>query len=1063
MLKHFRQGTGLLVESEARIEQTVPGGWRPVAKLDISQELKERANSYKGVGNIVLSHLTKAAFTEPIVYIQGTPDANIKATEKAITNPTSFNDWVDAVAISTKAGYPPHRFRVYIAGPSPATLDKLIGKVTHAVYGLLDKEVDSKGDFDRKRVDAGLDAIGRVFGPVAEAASVQNKILAWFDVTIGTEGISKTSRTRFSFTEKGNAVVGLATAHPKAPISRDEREILTMYPVDTRKDTSAAVIDAVKKAFYNTVWLAANHYVFDHFKGPSNALHRALNQAPDVRTGYDTHHGRPIPTTPKKTDYHRDDPHTNVELFGDTRVVSGRRIALADSQSKVIPSMESSGGDIGTNIVTADPSERRLQKTDGSFTRVPPLKSNVKTMVPTDRVAPLIDEDKYAIIFGIHYDSPLLSPKLNNQLYWYSSRNQFFGSVKLFGELTGDRPNIAYRILLKRGKSAGMTVSLSELEKDKSADGKKAYRELTQAIQSFWRHANQGQKVYPAKMEQRLGRGKFVVLNKQPLNPTQNVPEGIDPDKWKKYLTHVRTTGEKTLGLRFKIPLEFDAEGRQTTLRFDANARFQTLQRKRARRAAGLRDPKTDRAVEPWGVYLIEYILGFTSGASTAGNAHFIPLNVVRSPNDLPPRETPKRMTKTDLMQMLREHFSTHPAARAATEASWSYIRSEIARNLPYARLMKPSIMYNDKDREAYNKRLIQAGSRLRRTEYGFKVDNMEFEAWLMVIAMPPSVADKKLGIINQQAYNRHVLGDPGMVERLRRGKLGLRLNAKAFGLSPIPIHRTEFAVTPYAKARQSETDPMRAQLFSVGKATPIPKRHFRGDVLGKWNPVIKQAVDRRGQVIGRYVIDFESTADPAKQEKILKSYLQAAGKATDDVRRVAHLFISDYLKEALEDRGHTVGSDIYRNVDLYIRYAEKETPHGTYRIPEVVRKIGLATYEAPVASHEYRTVFLQIKAPSEEVAKLLLFYRLLRRSTNNKELKNIMGFKDLHGKWTLFPDLHARFLTQWAYGGFKMLRSDEPRNVRFIQHRKYERRDPEMEKSKHLGVHAGATFLRTD
>jgi hypothetical protein len=379
----------------------------------------------------------------------------------------------------------------------------------------------------------------------------------------------------------------------------------------------------------------------------------------------------------------------------------------------------------------------------------------------------------------------------------------------------------------------------------------------------------------------------------------------------------------------------------------------------------------------------------------------------------------------------------------------------------PYARLMKPSIITDEDALKAYNQKLRQAGAAIRRTQYGFVLDGMEFEAWVMMVAMPPSVADTKLGIINSKAYRRHVLNDPNMVKRLRRGRLGNRMDVKGFGLSPYPVHGTETSVPLFFKARQGATDVQRAGIIRAGDKSEIPAGHY--GVTEKWQPQIRRVVDIAGKTIARKVTDFVNTSNPEAQERILRDTLRQLGASEREVGRLASRFISEYVKGETATGKSVMGPAVFRSVDTYVRYATAETDSGDYRIPEVVKRIGLSTWEAPVGSQERRTVWLSVKAPSEEVAKVLIFYRLLRRSTANKELKKALAIKDLHGNWDLFPDLHARLLTQWAHSGFALVEQGESRNTRFLYKQQPGPKDYQTRRAAHQGLHREARFLRTD
>jgi hypothetical protein len=1067
MIKHFRQGTGLLTESELMVEQPVPGGWRAVDTLDLSKALSEHSKKYRGVGHVVIGGLAKDSFTKLRMYIQGSPSHEDGG--KQVSHPKSLDDFIKGAVEGARSGHPPSRFRVYVAGPTPDSLEPLINKALYAVpRALKDSENISEADIRRK------------FQQVADSARVTTKILAWIDVTIETEH-SKGTRVKFKFKEVGNTVVGLAHSHPQANLrgtfpSADDYHLLTTPADEIEAKDEADLRRAVLHAYFGLLWQGFEHRVFSDIRGPVHKLSAALNDDPSVRRDHDIAHNRervsrglqarPQPTKPKGTDYDPTAKRTNKGLYGDTREIFN--IKKEATGSKVVTSIPSARG--YTNVVSAADEDRRWQRADTTMSRVRRVRESTKTMIPSEKVSPLVDTPDYAVIFGIHYDHPLISPKVNDQIYWYSNDNHFFSAVGTYSELTGDRPNIAYMILAKRGRNKGMVVPIREFNADRSPSAVQARNGFTKVIRAFWRHAAQGQKMNPSVMERFLGPGNYVKNEFIPENPLKETPTGVHDARWASYLKYVRTRGEQKLGLKFRKKVSWTAEGKVRGHQFDAAARKAEIKRRMARSWAGQRSPKTGKVDENWGVFLMEYIIGFTGSGASATPSFFVPLNVIRSKQDIPARETTKRLTRQELTSLLREHFKGHPVARAVS--NWDYLPAHEFGKFPYARLMKRSVMPDKEDRDNYNKKLRQAGSKVRRTLHGFVIDGMEFEAWIALVPMPPSVADTKLGIINSQSYRRHVLSDPNMIKRIRRGKLGNRMDIKGMGLSPYPVHGTETSVPLYHKANQAATDVQRAGL--VGKQTAIPAGHYgrlgsvsavpSGEqVIAKWQPQIRRQVDGAGNIIARKVASFTSTSDPDQQERILRDTLRQLGAAEREVGRLASRFITEYVKGETQTGKSVMGSSTFRSVDTYIRYATAETDPGDYRIPEVIKRVGLSTWEAPVASHKRRTVWLSVKAPSEEVAKILIFYRLLRRSTENKELKKVLGIKDLHGNWDIFPDLHARLLTQWAHSGFALVEQGESLNTKFLYRQQPGPKDYQVQRAAHLGLHKQASILRTD
>jgi nitrogen regulatory protein PII-like uncharacterized protein len=221
--------------------------------------------------------------------------------------------------------------------------------------------------------------------------------------------------------------------------------------------------------------------------------------------------------------------------------------------------------------------------------------------------------------------------------------------------------------------------------------------------------------------------------------------------------------------------------------------------------------------------------------------------------------------------------------------------------------------------------------------------------------------------------------------------------------------------------------------------------------------------MDSTGEVISRAVEGYEKANDPEERMKIWHQYARKVVLKSKEIEHDIRHYIRALAQVRME-KGSALGAELDANIDTYVRYIRQEvsaTGH-SYSIPQVVTRLGLATYEAPFASLGVRTQSLKVKAPSAEVAKLLILYRLLRRSASNKELGRAMNIRSKGGAFRIFPDNNARILAQWAAANFLVIRQDDPKSIRRIRAKRVLSREERQRGIQHAD-HRFARMLRID
>jgi len=1042
LLENFGAGRGI-----EDVGQRIPGRWHVIEKMDAHSLFKQQFPSFNTPTKLVFAALSRAG-VQPKVYLRGVPDAE-GSVDQSIRYPRNLDSFATDIKTVTMEGRPPHSFRVFISGPPTETMEALV-KSAHTLWleHLKNPDVTT------------LEKVQRVLDAYVKSKVSQQVINDWIDIAIETEGGARPNphvHTKFKYERIAFNTIGhrygLAS---QAPDSAKQSWLRTKdKALKTEVDK---LVEAIMGLYYYEIWKAFQEYVFDNTEGVVHTIDNQIKTG-KVREAYDKTKGKPVPTTvaiPEKK-YDPREPHKNPVLYKHQGYVTSTN--PRGPKSKVVASIRQDTGDLGTMLVTAEPKERVSQRSDGSYFRPPTAPRHVGSMVPESSVGSIVDTGDYHAIFGIYYDNPLIVPKLSHQIYWYGNRDHFFRAVFEYAIMTGDTPVLAYRIYPKKGDRANLGITRRELEQNGGPEGRRAVAAIDKTITAFHREIKRGHQLWHAKIAKWLGVEVDLSQNDIPLNPLRDMPEGknIDPEGWTKYRTWVRNNSRSKLGLNFQAQLSkkyIDPNtGRQKAWKFSRHMDASREGYKTTVRMTGERD-KHGKPVEPWAVYLIEYLLAHKT-IGMVGDTYMAPINVIRADDDIPPRGTTKRWTKSAYMQLLRENFGRFPVSKAT---NWKFLRARTSHKFPFSRLIRHSVV-PPADLPEVNEKLKQGGLRgITRTEFGYIVDGLEWDAYQMVVAMPPSVAEKEFGLLHRNSYSRLVLDEPRIIRQHRLGKQGPRRSLKEFGFTPFKV-KSEFLTSPFSKADQTSVDPASI----IGRKTVLPPGYFHSKLGRTWVPKVHTHLNDAGEVAHRTIVDYEKLNDPEDRMKMWETYARRVALQAKEVE----YDIRSYLRALSSVEmavGSRLGADLDANIDTYIKYVRKElTPTGGhYTIPVVVQKLGLAKYTAPIGSVNLQTAWLTVKAPSESVAKFLILYRLLRRSVSNKEMGKAMKIRSRGGSYRIFPDNNARLLAQWAASNFAVVRNDDPGGIRRIGPRiNHDQKD--LERGVPDAQHLLARLLRID
>ncbi|MBW2637364.1 MAG: hypothetical protein JRC86_07580 [Deltaproteobacteria bacterium] len=264
-------------------------------------------------------------------------------------------------------------------------------------------------------------------------------------------------------------------------------------------------------------------------------------------------------------------------------------------------------------------------------------------------------------------------------------------------------------------------------------------------------------------------------------------------------------------------------------------------------------------------------------------------------------------------------------------------------------------------------------------------------------------------------------------------------------------------------------------------------------DLGEKWTPIIKRHFNHAEQVVKRTVSGYEHSGSPEQREAAWDLYIREAMELESTTETQINNMMQHLMAMQMRRRPQPGSKehDMMQNVRQYVRFVKQDigSTGRTIRVPQVVKELKLSEFHAPFGSAGGRTAVLSVTAPSEDVARLVIFYRLLRRSVTNKTVGRLMKLTDLGGKRKIFPELHGRLLAQWAASHFAVIQNESSHTRVVYKDQDFARTDWETGRTRYgnkgqqvqrgkkfkkdyrgrssvpggLGAHEAATMLRVD
>ena len=1045
MLKHHRYGTGFLMEAGGRselptaidIDERVPTKWKvvnhlPKPKLDVV-----------GKPNIITRIMLQVLEELPqTVYVKGIP-SSLGSAQLAdhIRNPAALDQFAAATALSIAEGHVPNGYIVFLGGPSDVFVKHLIDRL----YTAIAKSPETKATPEKIQKELTAYAKQHYVPHIAAMVDLQ--------IEVKESPTYQTSRaySKFKLRQRGYNIIGHALGYADEPLPAHVLADLKKGGAETLFNQKEAVdvlgssntllgqyrpkiTQAILSVFYHLSWKNFKDFVFKNQKGVNAAFESAVNTA-TVQMAHDKTKGKPVPETHPKPKNTTREPGPNKNLYHDERVVK------RDTRGpfvKVSGSIRGTG-DTSTMVVSADPGDRQWQNAQGFIIQPDPLPREAGSWVSSERVKPLFKSPDYEAFFGIYYDHPLLKPTTTAQVYWYGSKNQFMDSGRQYAMMTNDRPFIAVRIV---DKSTNMGVTLKQLKDDASRDGMASANKILGIMRSFRSSVKEGKRQWFPSTKEKLNwtgtedalKSALNDMSDKPGKPGHH-PEGVDPVKWKSFVGWIRGEGEKILGLKFGAQLAgsrftgkrmfpFSTHEIPAITRFHQNLKY-----------SGERD-KDGKVNEWWGLYLIEFLRGHKT-YGTSSESYMIPINVIRADETIEPRKTNSKISKAKLLELLKDSFGKYGVSH---KTDWEY-QDGRGPHFIYAHLNRISVAH-DNEIHQMNERLKRSTNpKIERTTFGYKVDNVEWDAYQMFVAMPPSIAAKEFGLMTKQSYSRLIVDDPQLLNKISRA-VGPHASAptslQGLGLTPRPVKaQFDLGHSVHGKGNPWEKEDLSKFDMSFGKSyTTIPPGFFASKLGDRWEPIIKQRLNAMGHVIDTFVAGFQRANSFETQGHLWQEYVkQAHHQQLLGESELNHLLAAMAQVPGMQ-RGSSLGKDLHANIRTFIRYSKTVINQDTgefVMIPKVVEALGLVKYDAPFAAYGYRNVQMSVKAPSEEVAKLMIALKLLRRSATNKTLGKAMNLRSIEGTFKIIPDMHARIMAQWRAAGFPVVADEEPGHIRRV------------------------------
>jgi hypothetical protein len=986
---------------------------------------QERKNYLLGIARF-LTHPT----ADPEVYVQLMPPGELKPALAKEFSKGYSKEWVPRIIEqAVSMGTPVKRFIIYLVGPKDSVFKDLVA--------LGEKYKNAEGA-----------SAGQVVSTAAQKYKTNKQVLGWVEYSV-----------RYDFSDKRYGIIANIdrtgwAVNPQIGVP-DRVNPLTLDELGKLGDEIGSVLsidEAAKLVLHHYVykaWTRFREFLDDTSHGPKAVVEKAIKAS---RANLAHTKGIPLPPAPEVKE-------RKAPVYG-----------------KVVGSIKSDGGEMPFDVVSADEADHRVLRADGTYYQANrPIDQRELHNVPASSVTPLVNHDEYQAIMGIHYDHPLIKPGMNNQTWWYSDKNLFMSAAKNYALWTGDQPNVVFIATTKRGANKGIRISWQELKTRSDEAAIKFRNELNEVIRRFRNGAAEGQRSFPALMMEKfkfdINKAKrdrpaddsFTGLLDAPRNPSKDDPPGgFDRELWNKYIRNVQDVFKLKLGLNLGAKaynkLTFD----RTDIRKDVAAT-------NIERFSGEKGEK-------WALFLVQYLLAHGPSQTGASYTYMVPLNIIRSVSaDIKPL-TLTRVRQEHLKQWLRDNHGKFEFFNKTQD--WQFLRANAGMPFPYARLIRPMIVTDKNKLAAINSRLP---SNIQMTTTGYILDGVQYDGFTMVVAMPPSAAEKH-GLVSRNKIARQILADPNMVYRLRMGVHGKRGSLRDLNLFSTPValigagvahpddvHKHD-AVLSRARENLASADIFsRAKLAGPDAASQLTPSKLALSLGRRYSPIIKQHLNRAGQVIRISVAGYEASGTGEQRLAKWDEFIENTKRENKDTELLINQILNQMAQASAAMGQRPQGSlenEMHDDVQQFIRYVKMEvgSQGNTIRVPQIVNQLKMSEYTAPIGTHSYRSLVLTMKAPSADVAKLLILYRLLRRSITNRETGKLMAHRAFNQSTHMFPELNAMNLAQWAAAGFPVVKNEDVKGIIFQQRpSKIYKTDWEHARGEKFGEHATARMLRVD
>jgi hypothetical protein len=240
------------------------------------------------------------------------------------------------------------------------------------------------------------------------------------------------------------------------------------------------------------------------------------------------------------------------------------------------------------------------------------------------------------------------------------------------------------------------------------------------------------------------------------------------------------------------------------------------------------------------------------------------------------------------------------------------------------------------------------------------------------------------------------------------------------------PIYADYYVGTGISRANPRErrlTDPADPEIVR-GDATVLAPGYYK-KMMPQTHAEVSRLIEKSKRETDRVFYDYKRTTSADKKFKLYRTMMLRGG-VLDDLRQEVASKLHDVAKDHFRVILQT-DAGLDRMVTEYIAWAD-----GARTIPVIVKRAKMRQWEAPFKAVGSSIIFTPITAPSEDVARLVLLYRMLRRSKNNPEFKKLALRKSAHNNLRVFPEINAMMIADWKRSRYLMQENNTVRNLRY-------------------------------